>query len=301
MTEPQIIYDMPEEQYHAETGIGPGKWVTRSILRDYCESPSACKLRMDGNPFCQRGSNRGMDFGRLFEARFCGMDIRVVAPICNPKTGRPYGRDTKTYDEWLTAEGIDPRVDIVADQYDIDKADFLVSRLVNAPGGRGAEIHDLCARGLARNQVTLRWTEEGVPCQARVDILFTDGPRGWMVDLKTTAKPLAKFTGTAEEYGYDLQDVHYSAGAAANGLRIVTGGVMWFAVVETSYPYRARVARLPDELRLYAIERRRDALRNIAGDYWQDHDDTNEAGLYVPDMLAWISCKYGSEEDLRDE
>lgn len=290
----QIITDMPEDQYHAETGVGPGLWVTRSIIHAYCQSPSATRLMLDGHPMVQRGRNRGMDLGRLFEAMFCGLPYTLVTPPINKTTGKPFGASSQTYQDFVAKQ---PHDAIVATDDDEEAARFWIGRLTATM--RGRQIHRACGKGLAEHQVTIRWTEEGVPCQARVDILLRQGGRGWAVDLKTTSRPLAQFCAVADQYGYDLQDAHYMAGLRAAGLAAVTGGVLWFAAVHTDWPFEGRVIRLPDEQRLYAIERRQAALRNIAGDFWEDPDELAD-GLLVPELPAYVQHKYGTEEDIDD-
>jgi len=281
-----IIYDMPEAQYHAETGVGPGKWVTRSIIKDYEESPSLCKLALEGHPMAVRSYNAGMSMGTVFEAVFCGKEDRLQI---NDKYKTTQGKSYQAWAQDVIADGLIP-----ATQADYDLSLFLVARFHESAMGKW--VLGEIAAGNAKFQVVYRWEERGVPCQAMVDVLISNLP----IDVKTGRMPWRRFPSIANDYGYDLQDTHYVAGMVANGITLpnVTDadpyGYMPFAYVQTARPYEARIIRLPAEQRDYASVRRIRVLENLAGDYWEAPDALMDKPL-CPDLPAYITMRYGCE------
>lgn len=111
-------------------------------------------------------------------------------------------------------------------------------------------------------EVSLQWVDEatGAPCKARVDWLRPDGS---MVDLKTArdASPLG-FGRAIGQYGYAIQDAHYSAG----GTVALRQRPPYFAFIaaEKDPPYAVGVYVLDDEAVAAAEARRRGALERWA-------------------------------------
>lgn len=168
----------------------------------------------------------------------------IGGPV-NPKTGRPFGQDTKAYAEWAATIG-KPAVSQ-------DTAD-LCEQLAEAVHGH-AEAAALLAEGQAEG--VIRTAYAGTPCQIRVD--WTHPERG-IVDLKTI-DDLDWFEAQARSFGYAHQLAFYRAVFAA------VAGVqpdVHIVAVEKQAPYRVGVWRFTDQVltaaareNLAAIERLR--------------------------------------------
>jgi hypothetical protein len=182
-----------------------------------------------------------------FDAAFA-----VGGPV-NPKTGQPFGANTKTWAEWADAQGKDV---LSTDQFDV------ISRMTQA-----VQMHPLATTLLAEG------TAEGVvrtdyckmPCQIRLD--WFDPHRG-IVDLKT-CDDLTWFEADARRFQYIHQMAFYRTVLAQ-----VLGVHMpvHIVAVEKKEPFRCGVWKIdPDTLAIArqdneaAIDRLRQCL---ASDHW---------------------------------
>ena len=121
-------------------------------------------------------------------------EYAVGGPV-NPKTGMPYGPNTKTFAEWVASCGKQVLTDA---QYE------LVRNM--AQGVRSHQIAvDLLSSGIPEGVVRAEYC--AVPCQARIDWL--DPHRG-ILDLKT-CDDLTWFQADAKRYGYVYQMAFYRA------------------------------------------------------------------------------------------
>jgi hypothetical protein len=287
-----IIYDMPESEYHASSGFGPDKWVTRSVLKSYEDSPSLCRLQLDGEPFAQVKFNTGMGFGNLMEAMLCFPDRLEINEKHKTTGGKAYG-------EWAETISMGGGVPCVRSDYNL--AEFLVARMYESAFGKW--FMQKLADGACKFQVVFRWEERGVRCQSMVDALVDDC---LPVDIKTGRNPWRKFPTTAHDYGYDIQDVHYVIGLVKNGITLpnITDtdpyGYMPFAYWSTTRPFEARIIRLPAEQRDNASIRRARVLENLSENYWEPQDALIDKPL-CPELPAYISMQYGSECDYPGE
>lgn len=166
----------------------------------------------------------------------------IGGPI-NPKTGRPFGGDTKAFAEWAAAIG-KPAISQ-------DTAD-LCEQLADAVGHH-AEAAALLAEGQAEG--VIRTTYGGVPCQIRIDWLH---PTRGIVDLKTI-DDLDWFEVQAKSFGYAHQLAFYRAVLAAiSGVK----AAVHIIAVEKQEPFRVGVWRFSEQVldaaareNLAAIER----------------------------------------------
>lgn len=146
----------------------------------------------------------------------------VVGGPINPKTDRPFGRDTKAYEAWAAEQG---KPCLSDDQF------ALCCQLASA-----VKSHKLAAsllnEGVAEG--VLRVNYGGVPCQIRVDWFH---PTLGIVDLKT-CENLDNFEADAAKYHYVQQMAFYRA-----VLGEVTGDYVPVSLiaVEKREPYRVGV------------------------------------------------------------
>lgn len=93
-----IIYDQRDLEYHADKAIGS---TTAKLA---LESLQLLKDELDG--IRQRKDTRAYQFGRaghMFYTDRALFDQLVSTGPVNEKTGRPYGAETKAYQEWAAA------------------------------------------------------------------------------------------------------------------------------------------------------------------------------------------------------
>ncbi len=107
----------------------------------------------------------------------------------NPKTGSPYGADTKAFREWAAAQ---EREVLSADQA------ALVEQMADAVASHDVASRWLSTHGGGVGECVARRPLGGVSCQIRIDCLH---PRYGIIDLKTTAD-LDWFESDARKYGY---------------------------------------------------------------------------------------------------
>lgn len=223
--EPGIFTDLSNMAYHAETD-----WVGSSQLRNH--------LPEHFKPFTGSAS---ADFGSVFHQRFTGEDVPVVAVDAATWTGKAAQEQQAA----ILASGGLPIL-----TRDIETLDGM-ERAVRAHSEASALLVD-AAGGW---EVSAFAEVEGVPSKARFDRLLDTGE---VVDVKTTKEgPGSQSISKAvANYGYDLQQDHYEAVAAAAGIE-VTG--FTFVFVQNTPPYHVTVVELDEDYR-----RRGAALRDLA-------------------------------------
>ncbi len=160
-----------------------------------------------------------------FEAEFA-----VGGPI-NPKTGQPFGVQTKAFADWTASVG----------RPVLSDADAALLEQMRAG------VHDhVFARELLRSGVAegvVRAEYGGVPCQARIDWVNPVDGRG-IVDLKTCSD-LAEFERDVHRYGYVHQMAFYRE------LVVEACGVeleVHLVAIEKREPYRCGVWQLSRRL-----------------------------------------------------
>jgi len=179
-------------------------------------------------------------------------EYAVGGPI-NPKTGQPYGANTKAWAEWAEAQGKTVLTDA---QY------ALVTAM--AASLRSHElVGDLLAEGIAEGVVRADYC--GMPCQIRMD-WFNPG-RG-IIDLKT-CDDLTWFEADARRFGYAHQVAFYRAVLAQ-----VVGKLMpvCLIAVEKKEPYRCGFWKVTDDTLTVAQKENEAAIqrlrRSMASDHW---------------------------------
>ena len=171
------------------------------------------------------------------QARFHD-EYAVGGPI-NPKTGAPFGANTKTWAEWADNQG---------KQVLTESQNALVSFM--AASVRAHELaDDLLDEGFAEGVVRAEYC--GVPCQIRMD--WFDAHQG-IVDLKT-CDDLTWFEADAKRYGYGHQVAFYRA-VLAQAIGVLMP--VFFIAVEKREPYRTGVWKVTDDT-LTAAQRENEA------------------------------------------
>ena len=183
---PGVYRGMPDEQYQAIDALRasdlPAAALSMAHLRER-------RLGATDDDTDARA------FGRLFHAIAEGDDSRFLAsdgPV-NPKTGRPFGRETKAYADWLAEQ--DAGREIVPMEWH-RRASMMVDAV------RGCPACEEFTSNMER-EITFIGAIEGVLCKARVDCWGAES--GVWSDYKTTSKPAVSFPGEAARLRYPLK------------------------------------------------------------------------------------------------
>lgn len=162
----------------------------------------------------------------------------------NPKTGKPYGQDTKAYADWATTIG-KPAIST-------DMAN-LCEQLAGAVDAH-EEARQLLEAGRAEGVVRTRFCD--LPCQGRLDWVH---PERGLVDLKTI-DDLDWFEHQARTFGYAHQLAFYRDLLAAVSGIIVPVHVV---AVEKKPSYRVGVWRFSDQVLDQASRENRAAIGRL--------------------------------------
>lgn len=204
---------------------------------------------------------RTLEGAAAFRERFA-----IGGPL-NPKTGRPFGPDTKAFAEWAATIG-KPAISQ-------DTAD-LCEQLATAVHGH-AEAAALLSEGQAEGVV--RTTYAGVTCQIRIDWLH---PERGIVDLKTIDN-IEWFEAQARNFGYAYQLAFYRAVlAAVAGVQIDASII----AVEKQAPYRVGVWRFSPQVLAIAARENLAAIERLAICRAQDRWPTGYETIRTFDCIA---------------
>ncbi len=297
---PEIIYDMPEQQYHDETGLGEGKFVTRSMIVAYHQDPSSFKLKyIDKEPLMQFTENEGTKFGVYVERYLLDKDVSMyvekpvdcinakgdVAPW--NKRQSQYVMDANGNKTGITTIAWEAANEYIIDQEQAQLAVFLEKRFSDTALGQ------FWINGIdeSKKQVAIRWTDEesGLNVQIRIDNWIQGS---YACDLKSTGKRLEKFSDAAHDFGYHFQQAMYQ-----DGIEIATGNrdKFLFAVGETTGLRRAAIRQLHSDQVNYAIRSYKKALVGIAaGDFMAVGFDKTEAEMC--EIPAYLHYEYNEEQ-----
>jgi hypothetical protein len=225
----------------ADYKAATGEWLTSHLLADFRRSPAIYRARLDGA--IPREESTAMALGTAAHTlilegleRFSQQYAVGDGPV-NPRTGKPYGRDSKAYQDWASEQD--------APVLGIDEAAELQSM------AHSVRQHPVASRLLATRDATIegvgRVEMHGIKCQVRPDWWH---PTVGIVDLKTI-DDLDWWPTQARRYGYLHQVAFYAA--VTNALTS-----LWelprkrptcrFVVVEKAAPYRVGVYRVSDQL-----------------------------------------------------
>lgn len=155
----------------------------------------------------------------------------AVGGPTNPKTGQPYGTQTKAFTEWAASVG----------RPVLSHADAALLEQMRAGVRSHLYACELLRAGVAEGVVRAGY--HGVPCQARIDWVNPVDGRG-IVDLKT-CDTLDDFERDARRYGYVHQMAFY------RGLVAEACGVEFeihLIAVEKREPFRCGVWQLSRRL-----------------------------------------------------
>lgn len=164
-------------------------------LLEYPAMYEAMKSYRDLRPALGEGQSAGRafcDFLTMGTAEFSGLYLVANGPE-NPKTGKPYGTDSKAYQEWAAKQ----------DKKPISPAQFdMFGKMAKAYEGHGF-VAGMTQMKRIDNAI-LKATLSGVDVMAKIDRLYVSDGAVIAVDVKTT-DDLCGFSGTASRLRYREQ------------------------------------------------------------------------------------------------
>jgi hypothetical protein len=210
--------------------------------------------------------------GRAVHCRVLeGLDVfterfAVGGPV-NPKTGRPFGPDTKAFAEWAA----------VQDRPVISEATAALCEQLSSAIHGHEEALALFAEG--RGEGVIRTVISGMPAQARLDWF---NPTRGLVDLKTIDN-LDWFETESRSFGYAHQMAFYRALIAS-----VCGNLVpvHLIAVEKREPYRVGVWRLSDNVLAAAARDNSAAIERLGICRREDSWPTGYEQIRVLDYVA---------------
>ena len=229
MNKPPYLLEIPAEEYHAATK--ENKYTTSHRLNLFRRCPAFYHKHITGE--IVEGDTAAFQMGRAVHVLTLEPDnfdkeyLVADGPI-NPKTGNPYGRETKAFKEWADVQTLPV---IGTGEH------ALMKKLADAVHAHEIAA-DILKAGIAEATVRAVW--DGEPVQARLD--WFDPERGIIADLKTCAD-VDRFPFDIRDFGYVTQLAFYKrvlelAGYAGPSLRA------YLIAVEKKEPYRVAVVEL---------------------------------------------------------
>ena len=194
--------DFDRAAYHA--AAARGERISFHSLMDFVKNGKEYHERITG-ALPPKEETREMFFGiaahkLILEGREAFADEYKVAdgPV-NPRTGAPFGRETKAFTEWLATQ-----------DKPVVSSDEAAQILLMEKAVRSHEIAaQLLAQGEAETPLYFRWC--GLSCQSCLDWIAPpreSGGRALIVDLKTTAD-IDRFKNMWRDFKYVAQMAFY--------------------------------------------------------------------------------------------
>lgn len=239
MINPDIFTKEPFEDYQAKQS----EYISSHALADFAKDPSVYYGRQIGAiPPRESGA---FEFGKAAHVLICEgytafyERYSVGGSPINPSTGKPYGRDTAKFREWLAAS--DPsKIYIGEEEFDaLEK----MCRSVTSNSALNHYFYDGIPEAVCRATLNVLCCGviHDIKCQCRIDYWHKETET--IVDLKTT-RSLDTFVQDCWNYGYLYQMAFYQMVVAKRaGVRCIDGVYIRPAVVlvavEKEQPFRS--------------------------------------------------------------
>ena len=250
ITEPTVIYDMPDAEYHAHEGSLSASGA--KLLAPPAPCPAKFVWQRD-NPVFKDAFDFGHVAHRIVLGKGSGFEI------LHDDKGKPFRNfNTNASKDARDAARADGLVPILAHDYE-RAAEAAAAVKADPIIGPAFEAGDA--------EVSLFWPdpETGVIRRARYDWLTpqVEGRRRLIVDLKTarSAEPNA-FGRAAADFGYAISAANYVDGAIACGLS--DDPAFLLAVVEQQQPYVVSTFQVDDDLLQLGRALMRSAIKTFA-------------------------------------
>lgn len=205
-----------------------GQYLSSHFLSDFRTCPLLYRQKLNGD--VQIEDTVAFQIGRATHSLVLGgqelfdEEYLVSTGPINPKTGEPFGKQTKAYKDWAATQ---TKKIILADEFDFMQK--LQASVWNHP--KAAELLDGCVC-----EGTIRCDYMGEKAQIRMDA-FNPALKA-IADLKTCDN-LDYFVNDCFKYGYAEQMAFYQ-----DVFKAASGGEcpsVWLIAVEKRIPYRSGV------------------------------------------------------------
>lgn len=229
---PAWCLDIPADEYHQATK--DNEFLSSHRLNTFRKCPLEYYKRITGE--IVEGDTPNFIIGRathtliLEDAEKFAAEYTVGDGPINPKTEKPYGRETAKFKEWAEAQTLP----VIGSE---EHALMLKMRDAVLAHEKAAEL-----LSVGKAEVTVRAEIERESVQARLD--WFDPSRDIIVDLKT-CNDLDRFTYDIRDFGYIHQLAFYAL--AVRNARVAAGDgddaipSCWLIAVEKREPFRVAV------------------------------------------------------------
>jgi hypothetical protein len=238
-----VLSAEPAEEYHAKAG----EYLSSHQLLDFMACPWLYRKKQLG--LVRDEDAPALLLGRATHVRILeGRDayesqFAIGGPI-NPRTGKPFGSNTKAFAEWAEVQG---KPVLSHEQVE------LIEQMA-AGVAMNDEAVDLLLYGRAEG--VIRTTYCDTPCQVRLDWVH---PHRGIVDLKTTAD-LTWFENETRRRRYHNQVAFYQAVLAQVIGQLIP---VYLIAVEKVEPFRCGVWRVSDSTLAIARQENEEAIRRL--------------------------------------
>jgi hypothetical protein len=238
-----VLSAEPAEEYHAKAG----EYLSSHHLLDFMACPWLYRKKQLG--LVRDEDAPALLLGRATHVRILeGRDayesqFAIGGPI-NPRTGKPFGSNTKAFAEWAEVQG---KPVLSHEQVE------LIEQMA-AGVAMNDEAVDLLLYGRAEG--VIRTTYCDTPCQVRLDWVH---PHRGIVDLKTTAD-LTWFENEIRRRRYHNQVAFYQAVLAQVIGQLVP---VYLIAAEKVEPFRCGVWRVSDGTLAIARQENEEAIRRL--------------------------------------
>jgi hypothetical protein len=238
-----VLAAEPADEYHARAG----EYLSSHQLLDFMACPWLYRKKQLG--LIQDSDTPALLVGRATHVRILeGRDayetqFAIGGPI-NPKTGKPFGSNTKAFAEWAELQGKP-----VLSHENVDLIEQMASGVA-----MNDEAVDLLLYG--RSEGVIRTMYRDTPCQIRIDWVH---PHRGIVDLKTTAD-LTWFENETKRRRYHSQLAFYQAVLA----EVIGEYVPVYLIgIEKIEPFRCGVWQVGDNTLAIARQENEAAIRRL--------------------------------------
>ncbi len=238
-----VLSAEPAEEYHAKAG----EYLSSHQLLDFMACPWLYRKKQLG--LVRDEDAPALLLGRATHVRILeGRDayesqFAIGGPI-NPRTGKPFGSNTKAFAEWAEVQG--------KPVLSHEQVELIEQMAAGVAMNDGAV--DLLLYGRAEG--VIRTTYCDTPCQVRLDWVH---PHRGIVDLKTTAD-LTWFENETRRRRYHNQVAFYQAVLAQVIGQLIP---VYLIAVEKVEPFRCGVWRVSDSTLAIARQENEEAIRRL--------------------------------------
>lgn len=257
ITEPGLVYDMDDETYHADPIHGGSLSSTFvRLLTEHVPAKAEARRRT-------RKPTKAMNLGKAVHATVLGTGPVLVTWEHDGRTKA--GKEERA----ALAPMIASEAVVAVTEAERTQIVGMVDALHAHP-----DVVDIIAR--AQSEVSGFWTEDGVWCRARYDLLEDDAAWDYKTTLDASRDGFSKALGA---YGYHQQADFYLRGLRALG-HPAGRRPMRFICQETEAPYLVQIHTPDDEAMHMAADLNDRAIRVYA--------EANETGIWpgFPELVA---------------